>query len=98
MLWLQDVSGRKSPFTRAMSALPKTGVCVPGEMGSHLGILKKDLHHICLLQNKYGCCMEEGLMGGQPERSLSRNLCEKGWHGCSRTRRSRRLIDQAIYI
>lgn len=45
--------------------------CVPGEIGSHWGILKKFLTRVDLFKNTYGYYMEEGLTGGQPERSLS---------------------------
>lgn len=84
ILGLWDAGGRKTPLIRALTALPNMWDSIPGEVGSHWGILKKFLHHICLQQNKYGYCVEEGLIGGQPERYLSRNLCEKWWHGRSR--------------
>lgn len=62
---------QKKPCSQDLCALPKMWSCVPGEIGSHWGILKKFLTRVDLFKNTYGYYMEEGLTGGQPERSLS---------------------------
>lgn len=63
---------QKKPCSQDLCALPKMWSCVPGEIGSHWGILKTFLTRVDLFKNTYGYYMEEGLTGGQPERSLSR--------------------------